>query len=204
MTDAPFDPANLPLRMLTSEVCEAARISKRSLFRRMANGMIDLQPIDRGREKIFRRADVIRAFDLGDGPLVPSVEPPARSWEAPDPATFKAQIEAARRQQRKPPKLAPVDEVKPLTPQHHRAVRLGIARGIRVMEDADGRFTVSFHSPRNARASDWPAVICLPRAAPGPVTLATEREFEDLKTEVAGIRAECRAALRAEKTKVSL
>ena len=48
-----------------------ARISARTLRRRMHSGQIKLSPIDRGREMLFRRGDVLRALGMTDGQLSP-------------------------------------------------------------------------------------------------------------------------------------
>lgn len=59
--------ANLPIRMTTSEVCELARVSKRTFSRRRAQGSLELKPVDRARELLWRTSDVVRAFKLFDG-----------------------------------------------------------------------------------------------------------------------------------------
>lgn len=71
MTDAPVHIAGLPMRMTTTEVCAVARFSKRSLHRRIKDGTIDLKPVGRGREKLYLRADVVRALGLSDETRVP-------------------------------------------------------------------------------------------------------------------------------------
>lgn len=61
MTGSVFD---LPMRMTTREVCALGRISVRTLSRRIADGTLDLAPVERAREKLFRREDVVRAFGM--------------------------------------------------------------------------------------------------------------------------------------------
>lgn len=195
MTDA-FDPSTLPPRMLASEVCEVARISKATLYRRIADGSLDLKPVDRGREKIFSRADVIRALGLGGTPAPTQAERPAGAIG--DPATFRARFEEARRQQRKPPRPKQV-QPEPLKPSEHHAVMLSVRPGVRVDLREDGRYDVVFVARANARASTWPDRITLPRAAPGPLALLDRAEFEALASEAAAVRAECQAALNHER-----
>lgn len=195
MTDA-FDPTILPPRMLASEVCEVARISKATLYRRIADGSLDLKPVDRGREKIFSRADVIRALGLGETPR------PAPAERSPsiitDPAEFRARFDEARRQQRKPPRPAQV-RPEPLKPAEHHALMLSARPGIRVDLREDGQYDVTFVARANARASTWPARVVLPRVTPGPVALQDRAEFDALAAEAAAVRAECQAAVSLER-----
>lgn len=55
---------DLPHRMTTREVCALGRISVRTLSRRITDGTLALVPVDRAREKLFRREDVVRAFGM--------------------------------------------------------------------------------------------------------------------------------------------
>ena len=74
---------NLPMRMTTREVCALGRISVRTLSRRIADGTLALAPVDRAREKLFRREDVIRAFgmesEFGGAPATGPI-PDADAW----------------------------------------------------------------------------------------------------------------------------
>lgn len=85
---------DLPPRLTTTEVCELARISRRTLSRRIRDGSLTLAPVDRGREMLFRTSDVIRAFDLGEQPAQPIVT--ASSWGNAD----REQIKAIMKRQR--------------------------------------------------------------------------------------------------------
>lgn len=49
------------LRLTTGEVCQIARISRATLWRRIKSGGLPL-PIDRGRQALFDRAQVLRAL----------------------------------------------------------------------------------------------------------------------------------------------
>jgi hypothetical protein len=77
-----FNISDLAPLMTTSEVCALARVSKRTLSRRMATRELDLQPRARGREMLFRRQDVVRALglidDTQDG-MAPGA-PPKSTW----------------------------------------------------------------------------------------------------------------------------
>lgn len=64
MSDVPSDAAQLPLLMTTGEVCALGRMSVRTLSRRLKDGVFELQPVGRGREKLYRRDDVLRVFGL--------------------------------------------------------------------------------------------------------------------------------------------
>ncbi|MFN4287538.1 MAG: hypothetical protein ACK4E3_03475 [Brevundimonas sp.] len=69
---------DLPFRLTTAEVCALAGWSRRTLQRKRAVGEIDLSPIDRGRQDLFARADVIRALNLKDDD---HGKPTEQSWE---------------------------------------------------------------------------------------------------------------------------
>lgn len=193
MTAPPFDVASLPMRMTTSEVCAVARFSKRSLQRRIRDGLIDLKPIDRGREQLYLRADVVRALGLADEGLpnpAPTEERPRVNIEA-----IKAALAASRR--RPPPPKPPQPKPDPMTPDRHRAFLLNLRPGIRVWIEEDGRYSISFVARRNVRASSWPPVVALPRDRPGPITLATQSEYDALVAEAEAVRRECKAAFVA-------
>lgn len=80
-----IDIADLPIRMTTSEVCKLARLSKRTFSRRRAQGLLDLEPVDRARELLWRTSDVVRAFNLFDGSESANERPIVQkpSWESP-------------------------------------------------------------------------------------------------------------------------
>ncbi len=88
---------DLPPRLTTTEVCDLARISRRTLARRMKNRTLDLKPVDRGRERLFRACDVIRAFGLNE-PATTEASPKVAEWGADAEA-----IRAARLRQRARP-----------------------------------------------------------------------------------------------------
>ena len=76
---------------------------------------------------------------------------------------------------------------------------LSLRPGVRVSVDDRRQYLVAFTARSNNRASSWPAEIILPRAAPGPVSLASMEEFDKLDAEAITIHAECKAALAAER-----
>lgn len=95
MTTPPSDIARLPMRMTTSEVCAVARFSKATLQRRIKTGLIDLKPIDRGQEKLYLRADVVRALGLSDDVAAPPAPEPDRPRVSVD--AIKARMASRRR-----------------------------------------------------------------------------------------------------------
>ncbi|WP_292231014.1 hypothetical protein [Brevundimonas sp.] len=60
--------SDLPDRDLltTREICAWRRITPETFCRRRSNGALNLKPCDRGREQLFARADVLRAFGVLD------------------------------------------------------------------------------------------------------------------------------------------
>lgn len=88
--------ADLPPRLTTTEVCELARISRRTLSRRIRDGSLALAPVDRGREKLYRTADVIQAFDFGDQPASLAATSPEPTWGV-DREAIRAAYERQRR-----------------------------------------------------------------------------------------------------------
>lgn len=57
----------LPHRLTTSEVCALGRISKVTLWRRIRDGVYSLASCDRGRQKLYDRDAVLRAFGMLKG-----------------------------------------------------------------------------------------------------------------------------------------
>lgn len=98
MTDVPSDAARLPLLMTTAEVCALGRMSVRTLSRRLKGGALELQPVGRAREKLYRRDDVLRAFGLLIQPASPV--PQGKRTAVVDPVAIKAARAAQTR--RKP------------------------------------------------------------------------------------------------------
>jgi hypothetical protein len=78
-----MDHNTLPRRLTTSQVCELAGYSKKTLRRRRRAGLIKLEPVDRGRQHLFGRDDVLAAFGMAAGRPVES------QWKI-DPAAFQA------------------------------------------------------------------------------------------------------------------
>ena len=64
----------LPMRMTSSEVCDLARFSKGTLWRRIKLGLMP-QYIDRGRECLFSRDAVLTALDLSPVEAPPTNDP---------------------------------------------------------------------------------------------------------------------------------
>lgn len=196
MTAPPFDVACLPMRMTTSEVCAVAGYSTRTLQRRIKDGLIDLKPIDRGRELLYLRTDVVRALALGRE--VAPITAPTENRPRVNVDAIRAAMAAPKMP--RPAKTAePVR--KPMTPDRHRAFLLSLRPGVRVMLEDDGRYSVLFVARRNHRAESWPALIALPRAQPGPITLADPSQFEALVAEADAVHAECRASLAEERAR---
>ena len=63
----PHDPGLPPTRMTTAEVCARARISRASLWRRVADGRLPA-PIDHARQALFCSAAVERSLSLHAAP----------------------------------------------------------------------------------------------------------------------------------------
>lgn len=188
------DPQSWPPRMLTSEVLKALRVSMRTFRRRCDDGTYDLKPVDRGREQLYLRIDVMRVLGLADEGHPKSA--PTHAAPRVDHQAIKAALAAPRR---RPPRLAsPRPAPEPMAPDRQRAFLLNLHPGVRVWLEEDGRYSVSFVARRNVRASSWPPVVPLPRDRPGPITLATQSEYEALVAEAAAVRAECKAARLAE------
>lgn len=57
-----MDLAGLPVRVPTSMVAQLLGFSVRTLQRRRKIGALNLNPVDRGRELLFARADVLRVL----------------------------------------------------------------------------------------------------------------------------------------------
>jgi len=57
--------SDLPDRdvLTTREICAWRRITPETFSRRRKSGALNLQPCDRGRQMLFNRDDVLRAFD---------------------------------------------------------------------------------------------------------------------------------------------
>ncbi|WP_374387195.1 hypothetical protein [Brevundimonas sp.] len=68
--------SDLPNRdvLTTREICAWRRITPETLTRRRKSGAIDLSPCDRGRQMLFNRADVLRAFGQVDSARSPSTD----------------------------------------------------------------------------------------------------------------------------------
>ena len=58
------DLARLPMRLTTAEVCQLARISPATLWRRIKARTLALAPCDRGRQALYERDAVLRAFGM--------------------------------------------------------------------------------------------------------------------------------------------
>ncbi|HEV7352543.1 MAG TPA: hypothetical protein VGN74_05380 [Brevundimonas sp.] len=77
------EPADLPPRLLTSEVLQLARISARTFRRRKREGRWLVQPIDRGAEDIYDRDAVLAALNIAQPPA-PEPAQPASTWKKAD------------------------------------------------------------------------------------------------------------------------
>lgn len=84
MEDAP-----LPRRLTTSQVCKLAGFGKRTLARRIASGKLRLSPVDRGREDLYDRDEVLQALGMNDAPR-------ANPWEFNAEAFRKARTRKVR------------------------------------------------------------------------------------------------------------
>lgn len=78
---------SLPARLTTREVCELGRISPVTLWRRRRAGTYKLAPCDRGRELLYDREDVLRAFGMLSQAI--SAPPASADWEV-DPEAIRA------------------------------------------------------------------------------------------------------------------
>lgn len=63
-----MDTDALPARVPTSMVADLLGFSVRTLQRRRKSGALNLNPVDRGRELLFARADVLRVLGTEDAP----------------------------------------------------------------------------------------------------------------------------------------
>ena len=86
--------ADLPPRLLRSEVCELARYGRAKLSAEIAAGRMPA-PVSRGRQSIFDRDAVLMALGLLKASDVPAVDP----W-AVDPAAIRRAREAKRKPRR--------------------------------------------------------------------------------------------------------
>jgi predicted DNA-binding transcriptional regulator AlpA len=67
----------LPPRIPASTVCKLAGYSKATLMKRIKREVMP-KPVDRGREKLFKTAEVLAALGLTDSAPAKGVDP----WEA--------------------------------------------------------------------------------------------------------------------------
>lgn len=71
----------VPLRVTTREACRLARVSRATLFRRIAQGRLP-GPVDRGRELLFCRRSLISALSSPPTGTDPATEDAAAALDA--------------------------------------------------------------------------------------------------------------------------
>lgn len=72
---------DLPPRIPASKVCELAGYSKGTLHGRIKRGLMP-PPIDRGRENLFRTADVLERLGLSGAVSIGAVNPLEKALDA--------------------------------------------------------------------------------------------------------------------------
>ncbi len=71
--------AELPRRLLTSEVCQLARFSVSTFNRRLRSGKLKIEPVDRGSELLWDRDAVLHALGMANA-MPTSGQPESSSW----------------------------------------------------------------------------------------------------------------------------
>lgn len=155
----PLDTDNLPARIPRSRVAALLGFSVSTLHTRCSTGAIDLKPVDRGRELLYARADVLRVLGITEGTPASPVAEPAPKRPIFDALAFRETRLNDRFKKRPRPFPRPADPAR--QEDYLAALDLWLTPGLTV-EPAGDRWKVMHHGR------------LLPIGAKGPVHLTRQ------------------------------